>query len=73
LSACLLPENVNIKIHETVPVVLYACETCHVKAEHRLAVTKSSVLERIFGPKRGEQTRGSRKLHDEKTLQKGLG
>jgi hypothetical protein len=48
-------------------VILYGCETWSLtlREEHRLRVFESKVLRRIFGPKRGEETRGQRKLHNE--------
>jgi hypothetical protein len=49
------------------PVVLYGCETWSLtlKEEHRLRVFENTVLRRIFGPKRDEETEGWRKLHNE--------
>jgi hypothetical protein len=36
-----------------------------LREEHRLRVTETRVLRRIFGPKRNEVTREWRKLHNE--------
>jgi hypothetical protein len=49
------------------PVVLYGCETWSLtlREEHRLRVFENSVLRRIFGPKRDEETGGWRKLNNE--------
>jgi hypothetical protein len=62
LSSSLLSKNVKIQIYRTIvlPVVLYGCETWSLalREEHRLRVFESRVLRRIFGPKRGEVTRG---------------
>jgi hypothetical protein len=46
---------------------LYGCETwpLTLREEHRLRVFENRVLRRIFGPKRDEETRGLRKLHNE--------
>jgi hypothetical protein len=46
-------------------VVLYGCEkwSLTVREEHKLRVLESSVLRRIFGPKRDGVLRGWRKLH----------
>jgi hypothetical protein len=48
------------------PVVLYECKTWSLtlREEHRLGVFESSVLRRIFGPKRDEVTGEWRKLHN---------
>jgi len=49
------------------PVVLYGCETWSLtlREECRLRVFESRVLERIFGPKREEETGNWRKLQNE--------
>jgi hypothetical protein len=49
------------------PVVLFGCETwaLTLREEHRLRVFESRVLRRVFAPKRGEVTGGSRKLYNE--------
>jgi hypothetical protein len=48
------------------PTVLYGCETWSFTIkEHRLRVFENRVLRRIFGPKREEVARGSRRLHNE--------
>jgi hypothetical protein len=64
-----MSRNVKIGKEATImlPVVLYGCETWSLtlKEEHRLRVFENRVLRRIFGPKRGEVTGGSRKLHNE--------
>jgi hypothetical protein len=46
---------------------MYGCETWSLvlREEHRLRVSENRVLRRIFVPKRGEETGGWRKLHDE--------
>jgi len=46
---------------------LYGCETwlLTLREEHRLGVFENRVLKRIFGPKRDEETREWRKLHNE--------
>jgi len=36
-----------------------------LREEHRLGVFENRVLKRIFGPKRDEETREWRKLHNE--------
>jgi hypothetical protein len=48
-------------------VVLYGCETWSltVREEHKLRVFGNRVLRILFGPKRDEETRGWRKLHNE--------
>jgi len=65
LFSSLLPNNLKIKIYRTIilPVVLYGCETWSLtlKEEHRLRVFENRVLRRIFGPKRGEVTKGVEK------------
>jgi hypothetical protein len=70
LSSRLLSKNVKIRIYKTVilPVVLYGCKTWSLtlKEEHRLRVFENRVLRRIFGPKRDEETRDWRKLHNKK-------
>jgi hypothetical protein len=65
----MLSKNIRFRIYRTIilPVVLYGCETCSLilREEHRLMVFENRALRRIFGPKRGEVTRGWRKLHNE--------
>jgi hypothetical protein len=48
-------------------VVVYGCETWSLalKEEHRASAYESRVSRRIFGPKRGETTRGWKQLHNE--------
>jgi hypothetical protein len=48
------------------PVVLYGCETWSptLREEHRLRVSETRVLRRIFGPKRDKVTGEWRKLHN---------
>jgi hypothetical protein len=48
-------------------VVLYGREnwSLTLREEHRLRVFENRVLERIFGPKRGEVTGEWRNLHNE--------
>jgi hypothetical protein len=49
------------------PLVLYGCETWYLtlREERTLRMFENGVLRRLFGPKRGEETWGWRKLHDE--------
>ena len=49
------------------PVVLYGCETWSLtlREERRLRVFENSVLKRVFGPKRVEETGEWRKLRNE--------
>jgi hypothetical protein len=58
LSSYLLSGNVKGKIYKSLilPVVLFRSETWSVtlREEHRLRVLESTVLRRIFGPKRDE-------------------
>jgi hypothetical protein len=58
LSSCVLSKNMKFKIHKTIilPVVLCGCETLSLSLmeEHTLGAFESSVLRRIFGPKRNE-------------------
>jgi hypothetical protein len=67
LSSSLLHKNVKIKTYRTIilPVVLCGCESSSLKLneEGRLKVFENRVLRRIFGPKRDEETRHSRRLH----------
>jgi hypothetical protein len=67
LTVCFLPENLKIKIYDTIilPVVLYGCETLSLilREEHR--VFENRVLRRIFGPKREEVAGGWRSLYNE--------
>jgi hypothetical protein len=60
---------VKIRIYKTIilPVVLHGCETWSLtlREDHRLGVSESRVLRRIFGPKRDEVTGEWRKLHNE--------
>jgi hypothetical protein len=72
LSSRPLSRNVKVKIYKTIipPVVLYGCETSSpwsltLREEHGLRVFENRVLRRIFGPKRDEVTRESRKMHNE--------
>ena len=64
-----LSKNLEVKIYRTIilPFVLYGCETWSLtpREECRIRVFDSSVLRRIFGPKRGEVTSEWRKLHNE--------
>jgi hypothetical protein len=48
-------------------VILYGFETwcLTLREEHRLRVFENKVLMRLFGPKRDEETGGSKKLHNE--------
>jgi hypothetical protein len=65
----LLPKIPEIKIYRTIilPVVLHGCETWSLtlREENRLSVFENRVLRMIFGPKRGEVTWESRRLHNE--------
>jgi hypothetical protein len=58
LSSCLLPENVEVAIYESIilPVFLYGCETwsLSLREEHKLKMFEIRVLRRIFGLKRDE-------------------
>jgi hypothetical protein len=69
LSSHLLSRNVKVKIYRTtiLPVVLYRYETWSLTLREalRLRVFENRVLRRIFGCKRNEVTRESRKLHSE--------
>jgi len=62
-------QNLRINIFRTTVflVVLYGCETWSLtfREESRLSVSENRVLMRIFGPKRYEETREWRKLHNE--------
>jgi hypothetical protein len=56
-SSCLLSKNLKIKIYKTIilSVVLYGCETWSLTLrEHRLRVSETRALRRIFGTKRDE-------------------
>jgi hypothetical protein len=68
-SSCLLSKNVKIRIYKItlLPVVLHGCETWSLtlREEHRVKISESKLLRRIFGPKRDEVTGGWRKLHNE--------
>jgi len=69
LSTSLLSKNTKIKKYRTaiLPFVFYGCETWSItlREERRLRLFESSVLRRIFGPKRDEVTEEWRKLHNE--------
>ena len=60
LSSRLLYKNLKIKIYRTIilPVVLYGCETWSLtlREERKLRVYENTVLRRIFGPRRDEET-----------------
>jgi hypothetical protein len=58
--------NVKLKINKTIilPVVLYGCETSHIKGRTH-AEGENRVLWRIFGPKRDEETGEWMNLHKE--------
>jgi hypothetical protein len=62
LSSHLLFKNVKIRLFRSVilPVGLLT-----LREEHRLRVFENSMLRRIFGPKREQETGGWRKLHNE--------
>ena len=70
LSSSLISKNLKIKIYRTIilPVVLYGCETWSLilRVDHKVRVSESRVLSRIFGPKRDGVTGEWRKLHNEK-------
>jgi hypothetical protein len=63
--------DIIIRIYKIIilPVVLYGCETWYLilREEHtsRLSVYENRMLSRIFGRRKDEVTRGSRKLHNE--------
>jgi len=63
------PKKLKIKIYITIILsfVVCGCETWSLtwREERRLRVFESSVLRRIFGPKRDEVTGEWRKLHNE--------
>jgi len=69
LSSRLLSKNVKIKIYRIVssPIVLCRCETWSLilLEERKLRVFESTVLRRIFGPRRDEVTGEWRRLHNE--------
>jgi hypothetical protein len=62
-------QKLKIKIYRNIilPLGLYVCEilSLRLREERRLRVFDSSVLKRIFEPKRGEVTREGKKLHNE--------
>jgi hypothetical protein len=68
LSYRLLSRKVKVKTYKTIILlyVSYVSETWSVtlREEHRLRVFESSVLRRIFGPKRDEITGECRKLQN---------
>jgi len=49
------------------PALLHGCETWSLilREERRLRMSENTVLRRIFGPKRDEETGEWRKLHNE--------
>jgi len=69
LSSSLLSKNIKIKICRNLilPVVLYGCEIwpLTVKEVQKLRVLESTVLRRMFGPKRDKVTGEWRRLHNE--------
>jgi hypothetical protein len=69
LSSRLLAKNVKVRIYKTIilPVVLYGCETWSltVREEHKPRLFETTLLRRIFGPKRDGVTGGWRKLYNE--------
>jgi len=68
-SFSLLSKNIKIKIYRTIilPIVLYGCETWSLtlREERRLTVLETTVLRRIFGPKRDEGAGEWGRLHSE--------
>jgi hypothetical protein len=66
----LLSNNIKIKIHRIIilPVVLYGCETWSLtlREERTFRKFKYSVLRRILGPRRDEETGKWRTPHNEK-------
>jgi hypothetical protein len=68
-SSRLTSKNIKVILCKTIifPVVLYGCETWSLTLieESKLTSFESSVLRRIFGPKRDEVRGGRRKLHNE--------
>jgi len=69
LSSRLLSKNLKIKTYRTIilPFVLYGCEawSLTLREERKLRVFDKMVLRRIFGPRRDEETREWRRLHNE--------
>jgi hypothetical protein len=72
LCSCLLPKNINIKIYNTIIllVVLYWFETWSLtlREEHRQRRLENRVLRRIFGPKKDDVMEEWIKLHNEVLL-----
>jgi len=69
LSSDLPSKNLKIKMYRNIilPLILYGCETWSLtpREECKLSVFENRMLRRIFGPKRDEETREWRKLHNE--------
>jgi len=69
LSSGLLSKNLKIKLYRIIilRVVLYGCEawSLTLREERKLRVFENIVLRRIFGPRRDEETREWRRLHNE--------
>ena len=67
-SSC-LSESIKTKTYRTIilPIVSYVCETWSLtlREKCRLRVFKNEVLKKMFRPKRDEETRQSRRLHNE--------
>jgi hypothetical protein len=68
LSSLLITKRrkLKIKVHKTVTVVLYECETWSLtsREDHRLRVFENRALRRISGPKR-EGDGSWRKVHND--------
>jgi len=71
-SSSLLSNNIKIKVHRTITlsVVLYECETWSptMKEESTLRMFENTVLRRIFGPRKDEETGEWRKPYNEELL-----
>ena len=69
LSARLLSKSLKIKVYRNIilSVVLYGRETWSLtlRKERKLRVFENTVLRRIFGPRRDEETGEWRRLHNE--------
>ena len=50
---------------EILHFVLYGCETCTLREEHRMRGFENRLLRRIFGPKRDEVTGEWKRLRNE--------
>jgi len=72
MSSCPLSKNIKMKIYSTIisSVVLFVCEAwpLTLMEERRLRVFENKMLRTIFEPKRDEETREWRKLHNEELI-----